>query len=162
MPVGMRSMQALAERFGPSLALRGQGQVAGRVYRAFPEPAHFDYADPDELASLVQNARQADYLSSVVAAFRPADESWLRTAPAGEVETWLRQIKGIGAWSASFVMVRGLGRMDRLPAGDRRLALAVSRRYAAGRVLDDEAIARIAQPYGPWRGYWAHYMRVAG
>jgi DNA-3-methyladenine glycosylase II len=155
-PVGLRSMQALAKRFGGQLA------VEGRLYRAFPEPAQFGDADLDELAGLVQNARQADYLLGVIAAFRRVDESWLRTAPVDEVEAWLRQIRGIGAWSASFVIVRGLGRMERLPVGDRRLALAVSRYYGTGRILRDQEIARIAERYGAWRGYWAHYMRVAG
>ena len=154
LPVGLRSMQALAGRFGDHL------EVEGRDYLTFPGPARLAFAGLDTLATLVHNARQADYLLAVAAAFRDVTESWLQTAPTGQVEAWLRGIRGIGAWSASFVLVSALGRMERIPSGYRRLALAVAHRYGLGHTPSDAEIAHLAAPYGPWRGYWAQYLRV--
>ena len=154
LPVGERSMQALADRFGDRL------EVEGRGYLTFPGPVRLSFADLDMLAALVHNARQADYLLAVAAAFRDVDEGWLQTAPTGQVEAWLRGIRGIGAWSASFVLVSALGRMECIPSGYRRLALAVAYRYGLGHTPSDAEIARLAAPYGPWRGYWAQYLRV--
>ncbi len=59
-------------------------------------------------------------------------------------------------------MLRGLGRMEQHPADEARLGAAVSRVYLGGQPASAGEIARRAAPYGPWRGYWAHYLRVAG
>ena len=58
------------------------------------------------------------------------DEQWLRAAPYDEVHDWLTDIKGIGDWSANFVMIRGLGRMEELSNIEPQLALDVARIYA--------------------------------
>jgi DNA-3-methyladenine glycosylase II len=57
--------------------------------------------------------------------------------------------------------VRGLGRMDRVPSGEKRLLAAASRLYGQGLPLREEDLRRVAAPYGPWQGYWAHYLRAA-
>jgi DNA-3-methyladenine glycosylase II len=108
-PIAKQIKHALSERFGASLAIDGQR------YAAFPEPARLADADMAELQGLVGNPRRAEYLQAVARAFAAADEAWLRAAPYAEVEAWLRAIKGLGAWSTTFVLLRGLGRMDRLP-----------------------------------------------
>jgi DNA-3-methyladenine glycosylase II len=149
-----RTKQALVERFGASLELGGQR------YWAFPEAACLAAADASVLFELTGNQRRAEYLGAVARAFSQADEVWLRTAPYAEAEAWLRGIKGFGAWSATFVLLRGLGRMERLPIGEVRLAEAAARRYA--RAFDEAAILEIASRYQQWQGYWAHYLRAAG
>ncbi len=57
-------------------------------------------------------------------------------------------------------MIRGLGRTSYFPTGDRRVLEAASRVYEQTLTPDD--MERLAKPYGEWRGYWAHYLRVAG
>lgn len=146
--------QALTERFGASL------EVAGERYGAFPEAAALAGADPAELRALAGSDRRAEYLRALALAFADVDERWLRAAPYEQVEAWLRGIKGVGAWSATFVLLRGLGRMERLPVGEARLGQAVARVY--GRPLGEAELAALAERYGAWRGYWAHYLRVAG
>jgi len=37
---------------------------------------------------------------------------------------------------------------------------AASRVY--GRTITPEDLERLAESYGRWRGYWAHYLRVGG
>ena len=100
-------------------------------------------------------------MRSVAAAFDNVDEQFLRTAPYEEVDAWLRSIKGIGEWSANFVLLRGLGRMDQAPVAEKMMFEAVSRLYNAGQTVSAEDVRRIAEPYSPYQGYWAHYLRVA-
>jgi DNA-3-methyladenine glycosylase II len=69
-------------------------------------------------------------------------------------------IKGIGAWSASFILLRGLGRMDRPPVGEKWSIQAV-RRWYGNDTLEAKDVERLAKPYGNYAGYWAHYLRVA-
>jgi DNA-3-methyladenine glycosylase II len=153
-PVAKVIKQALSERFGASL------ELAGRRYWAFPEAARLAVADPAELPELAGNARRAEYLLALAAAFSGADEAWLRGAPYAEVAAWLRAIKGMGPWSATFVMLRGLGRVEQLPVGEARLGQAAA--WVYGRALSDAELEAVAQRYGAWKGYWAHYLRAAG
>jgi DNA-3-methyladenine glycosylase II len=151
-PIAKQLKQALAARFGASL------MIGEQRYAAFPEPARLAAADPAELLELVSNARRVEYLQAVSAAFAGIGETWLRTAPYAEVEAWLRAIKGLGAWSTTFVLLRGLGRMEQLPVGEARLGQAAAQVY--GRALPDTELAALGERYGVYRGYWAHYLRV--
>lgn len=152
-PVAQRAKQRLTERFGLPIEFEGQ------IKSAFPEPAAMADADLAELGELAGGERKAGYLLAVARAFTAVDEAWLVAAPYDEVEGWLRAIEGIGTWSAEFVLLRGLGRMERLPA-EKRLLEAASRVY--DRAVDERELERLAERYGPHRGYWAHYLRVAG
>jgi DNA-3-methyladenine glycosylase II len=155
MPIARRLKQALLERFGTAL------EVDGVRYAAFPDAARLADADPADLLAIVHNLRRDEYLAAVARAFSVADEAWLRGAPYDQAEAWLRSIDGIGPWSAAFVLLRGLGRVERLPIGEKRLAMAAGRLYNGGPPLDDAGLRRVARRYGPWQGYWAHYLRVA-
>lgn len=146
--------QALMTRYGGSLILDGA------VYGAFPEPASLATADKADLAVLLHHARRAEYLSAAARAFAAVDESFLRTAPYAEVKAWLHSLKGIGEWSAEFILLRGLGRMEGVPLTEKRLLEVVSKVYGRGQSLTVKAVEALAERYGPWRGYWAHYLRV--
>jgi len=158
-PVTRKLKQALVERYGASLT------VAGTVYWAFPEAATLAAVAPGELAALIQHERKAQYLSAVAVAFAGVDEAFLRGAAYEEVLVWLRRIKGIGEWSADFVLLRGLGRMQGLhftpdTIFEQRMSRAASRVYSPGRRLSGSELRSIAQRYGQWQGYWALYLRT--
>lgn len=141
-PIAKKLKQALVERFGANLMIDGQR------YAAFPEPARLAAADSAELLELVGNPRRAEYLQAVSAAFAGTDETWLRAAPPAEIAAWLRAIKGLGAWSTTFVLLRGLGRMEQLPVGEARLSEVAAKVY--GRALPDTELAAIAEHYGAY------------
>lgn len=149
MAVAGKMKRALTEAFGAALSLEGES------YAAFPEPGQMS-VDITELNAVVGNKQKADYLSAVITAFRHVNEGWLRDAPYQEVEMWLRGIRGIGAWSASFILLRGLGRMEYAPISEARIKDAIRRHYGPVSPPD------VARRYGDWQGYWAHYLRVAG
>jgi len=154
MPIARNLKRALVERYGASL------EVAARSYSAFPEAWMLAQADPGALYDLMPNLRRAEYLQAVAIAFSGVDEQWLRAAAYAEVAGWLRGIKGIGDWSASFILLRGLGRTEQLPSAEAKLSAAASKLYGQGRKLGDESIREIASRYGARQGYWAHYLRV--
>jgi len=155
MNIAQKTKQALIERYGNKL------EVSGTIYWAFPEPIQIAVAEERELLTLVRNERRAEYLSAIARAFSEVDEEFLSAAPDEEVEAWLRKIKGIGEWSATFIMVRGLGRMEHVPLTEKRLVEAASKVYGLGEEMSRDALKRLAERYGPWQGYWAHYLRVA-
>lgn len=154
LPVARKMKQALVMRFGHSLT------VNGSRYWAFPEPAQWVDVEPHELAPLVRNQQKAAYLVDVAAAFNRTGEEFMRTAPYEVVEQWLQSIKGIGAWSAAFVLIRGLGRVERVTFVEKALLKAIAHVYGPAQAQPESA-RRIADKYDPWQGYWAHYLRAA-
>ena len=130
------------------------------AYPAFPEAERMVHVSEDELAGVVRNARKAEYLGAVIKAFSDVDEHFLRTGNYDEVEAWLLGIRGFGAWSSSFVMVRGLGRMEHLTSNEKAMLTAASRLYGHGKDLSRAEIERIGERYGQYKGYWGHYLRV--
>jgi DNA-3-methyladenine glycosylase II len=155
MKIAQKTKQALVEKYGSGL------EVYGAVYWAFPEPMQIVVADESELLNVIRNDRRTEYLLAIARAFSEVNEEFLKTAPDEEVEAWLHNIKGIGEWSANFIMVRGLGRMEHVPLTETRLIEAASKVYGHGEDLNRDDLKRVAETYGSWQGYWAHYIRVA-
>ncbi|PNY79336.1 DNA-3-methyladenine glycosylase family protein [Deinococcus koreensis] len=143
----------------------GSVQTPDGALRAFPEPADLVRASAAELAGLLHNSRKGDALAAAAQAFGQVNEAWLRQEPYDEVKAWLCRIRGIGPWSATFVLLRGLGRMDNLPLDDpgnvltREMMSAATKMYGP---LSVQALRERACHYGVWQGYWGHYLRATG
>jgi DNA-3-methyladenine glycosylase II len=110
-----------------------------------------------ELAGLVGSERKGAYLAGTVRRLLDIDESFLRHADYRQVQETLQTLPGIGPWSAVFVMIRGLGRTEVLPQ-EPELVRAASKAY--GRALAPADLVPLAEPYAPYQGYWAHYLRA--
>ena len=147
-----KAKQALLERFGTSL------EVEGHVYKAFPEPNQLAEASSEDLKEVIRHDRREDYLGHITKAFTEADERFLRTGEYDKVEEWLKNIRGIGDFSSKLIMLRGLGRMDKL-AIEKRLIAAAGRVY--GRPMKEQRLHVISEKYGRAKGYWAYYLRTA-
>jgi DNA-3-methyladenine glycosylase II len=153
--VALAMKARMAETFGSSL------QVDGESYLAFPQPSQLAMLDAYQLNEVVRNTRKTECLLSAARAFDTVDEAWLRSAPYEQVESWLLEIKGIGAWSASFILLRGLGRMERVPLDEKALLEAAKRVYGRDDLTHAD-VQKMGQHYSEYAGYWAHYLRVAG
>jgi AraC family transcriptional regulator, regulatory protein of adaptative response / DNA-3-methyladenine glycosylase II len=81
------------------------------------------------------------------------------TAPPSELAAALAAIRGIGPWTAQYVLLRAFGEPDALPSADlvlRRMA-APGATLLSGRQLDARA-----ENWQPWRGYAVmHLWRAA-
>ena len=155
MTVARRMKERIIERIG------GHLKVKEVEYEAFPEASVLARVEPASLLEMVPYQRKAEYVLGVAKAFNNIDEGWLRSGPYDEVYQWLRSIKGIGEWSANFIMIRGLGRMEKLSTIGPELALDAGRVYAKrDEPITDEEVCEIAEKYGNWKGYWAYYLRI--
>jgi DNA-3-methyladenine glycosylase II len=157
--ISRKVKQALKEAYGSCM------EINGTRFIAFPEPAQLISIPPEELNQIIKNERKVEYLLAVTKAFYQVDEQFLRSGPYKEVEEWLLKIKGIGDWSAHFILIRGLGRMEKVgitpdTIHEKILGEAVSRVYSPGESVNDEKILQLADRYGDWQGYWSYYLRV--
>jgi DNA-3-methyladenine glycosylase II len=128
----------------------------GVAHWAFPEPAAVADLGEAELAKLCPGGRRARAVLEVARAFASVDASFLHEAPIDRAREWLRAIHGVGPFTASFVLYRGLGRFDGAPLVAPKLVAIASERY--GRALDARAVSRMADDYGPWGGHWMLYL----
>ncbi len=151
--VAQASKHRLATSVNPPL------RAFGHDLQPFPSLGELVRVPEGELAEHVRNQRKASYLHRTLRLLTEVDESFLRTAPYEEVERFLLSLPGIGPWSANFVLIRGLGRMDRAP-GDAELLRAAEAVY--GHPVDADELASLADRYAPVQGYWAHYLRAGG
>ena len=140
MNVARAMKDRLAERYGGSL------HINGVTYRAFPQPFQLALSTTDELNTILHNTRKAECMNAVAQSFANIDELWLREAPLEQVKSWLPSIKGIGAWSASFVLLRGLGRIERVPVDEKRLLEAARRVYERNNLTFND-LPQLAAPF---------------
>jgi DNA-3-methyladenine glycosylase II len=154
--VAQRMKRTLIEAFSAFI------EYDGREYWPFPGAKAVVRASVDDLTELLRNSRRAKYVHAAAVAFSEVDEAFLRDGSYDEVSRWLRAIPGVGDWSATFIMIRSLGRMERIPYGDPTLMHFAGQVYAAGEPLPAEEVQRLADHYGDLQGYWAHYLRVMG
>lgn len=161
MRVAHKTKLALVEKYGARL------EVNGQTYRAFPEAGQLLNVSAEDLNALVKNERKAQYLRAVIDAFANVPENFLYDAPTEQVREWLLNIKGIGAWSADFILLRGLGRMEAMRMTEYNMrgdpfGEAIAQVYNDGKKVSDAERERLAKQYGAWQGYWAYYLRVNG
>jgi DNA-3-methyladenine glycosylase II len=155
MPIAHRIKLALVERFGTS------NTIDGETYQAFPEPEQLAAVGPAALAEVVHNERKVEYLQAVTQFFLESAEAFLRAGDYTQVAQRLRGVRGIGEWSAHFILVRGLGRMERVSSIDQELAKAAAKLYNNGQALTSDDMQRLLDRYGAMQGYWAYYARIA-
>jgi DNA-3-methyladenine glycosylase II len=153
--VAQHMKRSLIEEFSASVELNG------REFWPFPGAKAVVQASVEDLTGLLRNKRRAEYIHGAALAFSEVDEGFWREGSYDEVSRWLQRIPGIGPWSATFIMIRSLGRMERIPHDDQALMRIAGAVYG-GPPLPAEELRRLAEHYGDLQGYWAHYLRVMG
>jgi 3-methyladenine DNA glycosylase/8-oxoguanine DNA glycosylase len=68
--------------------------------------------------------------------------------------------RGLGEWSVQYILTRGFGRPDCLPAGDVGLRRVVGAYFAGGRRLTAAQLKRALSPFRPFRSLAAFYLAV--
>jgi DNA-3-methyladenine glycosylase II len=144
----LRIKRSLVERFGEKMELNG------RAYWAFPDRPRLEGSTARGLLEVTGNQRVAVRLSSLYSSLDELDESFLRNAPYEKANERLQKIKGIGDWSAQFILFRGLGRMGKVQEINvRHLKDALVRTYGREKELE-----QVNSTYGEWVGYWLLYL----
>lgn len=70
-----------------------------------------------------------------------------------EIVTFLCQFKGIGRWSAEYVLLRGLGKIEMFPGDDVGAAKNLQLLLGIKTKLDYEQISKITKKWYPYAGF---------
>lgn len=148
-----RMKLALVERFGSHIEL-GDVEVL-----LLPDPERIAALDPSELLALQFSGQKASYLielSSSIAA-GDLDLTAIGTLPLEDAVSELTRYRGVGRWTAEYVLMRGLGFQDCLPAGDLGLRKIIGLAYGLNRTANEAEVRQIAERWTGWRG-WAAFI----
>ena len=144
----------LIETFGPS------AEFDGETYYAFPRPESIWASSPAELPTMKLTQRKSEYVHGLAG-------STLDTAVGleelgelsdGEIVDKLVALRGVGIWTAQWVLIRAVGRPDALPLGDLALRRIVSRLFTDGEDVTDTEVEDIAQRWSPYRTFATVYL----
>lgn len=139
--------------------------VDGDQYYAFPTPEQLALASLDSLRRCGLSRRKAEYITGIAAlvAAREVDLEGLRQC--GDVQVILdrlRALRGVGAWTAELTAIRGLNRLDVIPADDLGLRRWIAHYYCNDRRFTSAEARDIAKRWGKWKGLAGYYLVVAG
>lgn len=106
----------------------------------------------DELLPLQFSRRKAEYLIGAAQAVAEGrlDFNLLMNGPPTRAEQSLLALRGIGPWSANYLMMRSLGFADCVPVGDTGLTSALARFFGVARPDPEQTLALMAR-FRPFR-----------
>ncbi|MGI8548511.1 MAG: DNA-3-methyladenine glycosylase 2 [Gemmatimonadaceae bacterium] len=125
----------------------------------FPAAESIQSASDDLLRTTGLSANKIATLRRVAEALASGtlDPTMLESYASPEAAGILREIKGIGPWTAAVILLRGLGRLDVFPANDTSVASNIV--HVAGSMPFDAQSVRNA--LGPQRGMLYFYLLLA-
>ena len=128
---------------------------AGATVYAFPTPEHFLARDDAALRAAGLSFAKIAALRNVATEITSGrlDEAMLEARSTPEASTLLCAIKGIGPWTASVILLRGLGRLDLFPANDSGVTRIVT--AMGGPTVD---LAATLRALGDERGMLYYYL----
>ncbi len=152
------SMQRkLIETFGDSLVL------GEKTYHAFPVPERLAAASVEQLRGCGLSGRKAEYVRDVsrLVADGALDLEALAGRREDEIIDTLSSIRGIGVWTAEMTMIRGMQKLDAIPADDLGLRKVISHYYYEDRSITGAEARSTAARWKGWRGLASFYLIVA-
>jgi DNA-3-methyladenine glycosylase II len=138
-------------------------EVEGVTYHAFPRPEAILEAGVEGLRAIKFSARKAEYITDIAArvASGEMDLEGLRHQPDEEVVRTLVGIRGVGLWTAQWLLIRALGRTDGFPHGDLALQRFLGLLVGRGTSFSSEEALEYSRRWSPFRSYITTYLFAA-
>lgn len=148
--VGLILLNRLSRAFGKSIG----------EHHAFPRPIDLASASPSHLVKFGFSSRKAQV---ILATARAVLEGSLHLEALAALDTAAAQhrlvaMKGIGRWTAQYILLRGLGRLDVFPADDVGSQNKMQHWLRRKQRPDYEQMHRILAPWRPYRGLIYFYL----
>jgi DNA-3-methyladenine glycosylase II len=147
---------------GQQLSTASAAAIRGRLFAAF-DPFHHDtvrLARADKLKRLGLSAPKIKSIREIGKAIAKGhiDLDAVAAMDADAAHAALMNLHGIGPWTADIYLLFCLGNADAWPAGDLALQEAARIAFNLRRRPDAKAMAKLAEPWRPWRGVAAHLL----
>lgn len=147
--------QQVNVKFACTLRREVIGLAGGKVdgMRAHPSAERVADLDPGELAVRKFSRSKAQYLIDAARAVAEGrlDVERMGDGSAAAAEKSLLRLRGIGTWTARYMLLRGAGFADCAPAGDSALATALERVHELPERPDVKQTEALMREYAPHR-----------
>ena len=156
-PVALNLRNRLAQECGYRFS------ADGRTYYSFPDPQTLVDVGILGLRKLYFSTRKAEYIVGISQGVleKSLDLDSLVGLSDAEVIQRLSQIRGIGVWTAKWVLLRGLGRPNAFPVEDLALRRMIADLYFDGKKITAEEAENLAQSWQGFRSYATVYLFAA-
>lgn len=151
---GLALLNRLAVAFGPSVA----------AAHGFPRPADLAGRDLRQLRALGFSTNKSRALLGVAEAVH-ADELDLEALASLDDAEALRRLvrlRGVGRWSAEYVLLRGLGRTHVFPGDDVGARKRLAQWLGLSAALDREGVHRTLARWRPYAGLVYFHLLLLG
>jgi DNA-3-methyladenine glycosylase II len=130
----------------------------------FPTPQVLAAATLEELRSIGLTRQKADYIKTLAVriASGELDLNRLKSMSDAAAKETIIEWRGFGAWSADYMLVRGLARPDAVPYGDIAIRDVVGKYLGDGSRVASEDVDALLEPFRPWRGLLVFYLLAHG
>ena len=128
----------------------------------FPTPETLARATIRGLKGRGLSTRKAEYIIGLSRRIveGSVDLDKLKAMGDQEAREYCMSIRGLGPWAADYILIRGLGRPDALPADDLGLQKLVGFYLGKGERLTTSEVRQAMEPFAPYRGVAVFYMMV--
>lgn len=150
--------EKIIKAFGDVLNLRDG------TYYAFPTSQRLAAAKIAQLRKCGLSSRKSEYIRDVAKLIVDKKlnlEKFKISGDVGEIISELCKIRGVGVWTAEMTILRGLRRLENIPADDVSLQRCISHFYFGGRRISSEELRKLAENWGKWKGLVGFYLVIA-
>jgi AraC family transcriptional regulator of adaptative response / DNA-3-methyladenine glycosylase II len=139
----------LAKRFGTAFATPWP-----QLTHVFPAPTTLAEASVVDIAAIGLPQARAETIRAVARAAMAGQFAFPPGMPADAAVARMKEIPGIGEWTAQYLAMRLLRSPDAFPAGD----LGLRKAAGSGAPMSEAALRARAEVWRPWRAYAAAYL----
>jgi DNA-3-methyladenine glycosylase II len=149
----------LVKEFGTRFVLDGS------EYYCYPTPAQLAPGTPEQFRSCGLSTRKGEYIGDISRRIAGGDldlESLKGDRDTDEILETLMALRGIGRWTAELTVLRGMHRVEAIPADDLGIRNLISHFYRNDQKITGDEARDIAERWGRWKGLAAFYLIIAG
>jgi DNA-3-methyladenine glycosylase II len=156
--VGLELLNRLA-----ALCSRRGSRLPNSHY-AFPRAHEVSRVRPEELRAIGFSGQKVHAIISLARAIerRALDLESLASAEDAVVRQRLLELRGVGRWSAEYVLLRGLGRLHVFPGDDVGAQKRLARWLGRPRPLDYAGVGRAVARWHPYAGLVYFHLLLDG
>lgn len=155
LPFAYTLKRRLVEKFGTSLTF------AGEQYWVFPTPSDIAKLTVEDLAGLKMTVKKCEYLIEVANQINMGQlskEMLLETKDVKKAEKILTSIRGIGPWTANYVLMRCLRFPSAFPIDDVGLHNAIKHVIGSDQKPTKDELLQLSVPWKGWEAYATFYL----
>jgi DNA-3-methyladenine glycosylase II len=145
-----RIRQRLVERFGQRID----------DLLLFPGPRALAEASIQQLASCGLSSRKAEYIRDFAKAVSSGTLNLdsVKGMDDDEARAFIEGQRGFGRWSANYILIRGLGRVDSVPSDDLGIRTILGHYLGDGTRMSAGEVEDALEPFRPYRGLAMFYF----